>query len=171
MRNLPKVTEKKNRRLGRGHGSGRVKTSGRGTKGQKARGKIRAGFEGGQLRLIKRLPFNRGRNRNAGYRLKAVVINVGLLELLPTKTVVTAQTLVKYKMITTEDQTKRIKILGDGELSKTLTVQLPCSHGAVKKIEKAGGSIEQMKKATKTEEPKKAEVKKPTTKTKKTIKK
>ncbi len=161
MKQLPKVTEKKNRRLGRGHGSGRVKTSGRGTKGQKARGKIRAGFEGGQLRLIKRLPFNRGKNRNAGYRAKAVIINIGALELLPAKTVVTAESLVKYRLITKEDQTKRIKVLGDGELSKALTVQLPCSNGAVKKIEKAGGSVKRTAVV---------EIKKPTAKTKKRLK-
>ena len=141
LHQLPKVVAKSHRRLGQGGGSGRGKTAGRGTKGQKARGKIRQGFEGGQLRLIKRLPFNRGKNRNAGYRPKAVVVNVAALELLPTNTIVTADVLVKHRIIKSEDAQRRIKILGDGNISKSLIIQLPCSKGAVKKIEKAGGSV------------------------------
>lgn len=142
LHQLPKVTAKSHRRLGQGSGSGRGKTAGRGTKGQKARGKIRQGFEGGQLRLIKRLPFNRGKNRNAGYRSKAVVVNVAALELLPINTIVTADTLVKYRIIKNEDGKQKIKILGDGNISKSFIVRILCSKGAVKKIEKAGGSVE-----------------------------
>ena len=58
---LQKLVKRSKKRLGRGHGSGKVKTSGRGTKGQRARGKIRLGFEGGQLSIIKRLPLLRGK--------------------------------------------------------------------------------------------------------------
>ena len=61
---LPSTNEKKLRRLGQGHGSGRGKTSGRGTKGQKARGKVPTFFEGGALPMTKRMPFLRGRGRN-----------------------------------------------------------------------------------------------------------
>lgn len=61
---LPKIVHRSKKRIGRGHGSGKVKTAGRGSKGQKARGKIPAGFEGGQLPLIKRLPLLRGKGKN-----------------------------------------------------------------------------------------------------------
>ena len=64
LENLTKVTDRKKKRLGQGHGSGRGKTGGRGTKGQKARGKVSLTFEGGALPLIKRLPFHRGKGKN-----------------------------------------------------------------------------------------------------------
>ncbi len=179
LHQLPKVSAKSHRRLGQGGGSGRGKTAGRGTKGQKARGKIRQGFEGGQLRLIKRLPFNRGKNRNAGYRPKTVVVNVEALELLPHKTIVTADVLIRHRIIKGEDRNRRIKILGDGNITKSLIVQLACSKGAVKKIEKAGGSVAKSleksgKQQENTEKQKKIKAavqktKKPVVKKKKTI--
>lgn len=64
IHSLPKIVKRSKKRLGRGHGSGKVKTSGRGTKGQKARGKLPLGFEGGQTPLVKRLPYLRGKGRN-----------------------------------------------------------------------------------------------------------
>ena len=67
LNKLAKTTVKTKKRLGQGHGSGRVKTSGRGTKGQKARGKIPLRFEGGALPLIKRMPFHRGKGKNKGF--------------------------------------------------------------------------------------------------------
>jgi len=79
---LPRLVTPRNKRLGRGHGSGKVKTAGRGTKGQRSREKIRAGFEGGQLPLIKRLPMLRGRGRNRSLNLKPRALPVAKLAIL-----------------------------------------------------------------------------------------
>ncbi len=141
--NLQKITKKPYRRLGQGYGSGRAKTSGRGTKGQKARTKIPLSFEGGALPLIKRLPVLRGKGRNHSIKKDLYGVNVNLLNALPAKTVVDVDTLVKYNIIS-KDNMKRsrgIKILGNGDLTKSLTVKLPVSKGAKEKITAAGGSV------------------------------
>jgi large subunit ribosomal protein L15 len=137
---LTAIVEKPKRRIGRGHGSGRVKTAGRGTKGQNARGTRPPSFEGGQLSLIKRLPLLRGKGKNKNTTLKAFPVKVGLLEGIPAKTDVTLATLVKYHMI--EGDVSRVKILGGGALTHAVTVMVPCSKNARKAIEKAGGSVE-----------------------------
>lgn len=143
LSNLPKITEKGKKRLGRGHGSGRAKTSGRGTKGQKARGKIPLFFEGGALPLIKRLPFRRGKGKNKPLKKSCMVVNVKVLQVLPDNSVVDLVCLIKNKIVA-EDDAKRfgVKILGEGNLSKSLIIKLPISSGARKKIEKAGGRVE-----------------------------
>ena len=83
---LPKITTKKKKRLGRGYGSGKGgHTVGRGAKGQKARGKVKLGFEGGQLPLIKRLPLKRGKGKFKSFKKKPLVVNVRFLNLLPKK--------------------------------------------------------------------------------------
>ena len=134
-----KLVRRPKRRLGRGHGSGKVKTSGRGTKGQKARGTIPQAFEGGQLQLIKRLPLLRGKDRNKSRSGKAFPIPVDTLNRIPAGTTVTLETLVKYHMIDTA--VKKVKILGGKTLTVKLTVSIPCSKSARVAIEKAGGSI------------------------------
>lgn len=140
---LPKITTKRKRRLGLGHGSGRGKTAGRGTKGQKARGKIPLRFEGGALPLIKRLPFLRGKGRQKAFKPKPIVVNVKTLNLLPKGTDVDLQTLVKYRIVDKDYARKYgVKILGDGEVTIPLTVKLPVSKGAAKKIADAGGKVE-----------------------------
>lgn len=145
LHTLPKTAKIKYRRVGRGIGSGRGKTAGRGTKGQKARGTIRPGFEGGQLSLIKRLPLYRGKLKNRSYRARTLVINVKILELLPTGTVVDSTSLVKHNILHAEDVAiYKIKILGDGKITKSLTVKLPLSKSAEKKIIAAGGKIEKI---------------------------
>lgn len=142
LHSLHHITTKSKRRLGRGHGSGRGKTAGRGTKGQKARGSISLSFEGGALPLIKRLPFRRGKGRNKVIKARPVIINVKVLNFLPPKTTVDTETLIKYKLVDAEEAKRGgIKILGDGELSIPLTVKLPVSGGARKKIEKAEGTV------------------------------
>jgi large subunit ribosomal protein L15 len=146
MKNLDKllkITKKTKRRLGQGYGSGRAKTSGRGMKGQKARTKIALSFEGGALPLIKRLPMLKGKGRNYSLKKDMLVVNVSLLNSLPAKTVVDATTLVKYNIISADfmKKTAGVKILGTGELTKSLTVNLAVSDGAKKKIESAGGSV------------------------------
>jgi len=163
LNDLPKTTTKSKKRVGRGYGSGRGKTSGRGTKGQKARGKVKLGFEGGQLPLIKRLPLQRGKGKFKSFKKKPLVVNVKVLNLLPKKETVDLKTLIKYRIVK-EDEAKKfgVKILGDGELRIPLTVELPCSKGAIKKIEEAGGKITrtQQQKNIKTKQIQKKEVKK-----------
>ncbi|MDP3998801.1 MAG: 50S ribosomal protein L15 [bacterium] len=138
---LPKINARSKKRLGRGDSSGRGKTSGRGTKGQKARGKVKFGFEGGGLPLIKRLPMMRGRGRNVSLKKKALVLNVKYLNLLKENAVVDVASLIKNGLIAKDEGKYGVKILGEGELHKALVVQLPCSGGAVKKIEAAGGKV------------------------------
>jgi len=142
LENLSKTIENKKRRLGQGHGSGRVKTAGRGTKGQKARGKIPLRFEGGALALIKRMPFRRGKGKNKLFKQKPLVINVKALNLFKKDEKVNLQTL-SSRNIVDEKEAKiyGIKILGDGELNVSLIVELPVSKGALRKIEKAGGKV------------------------------
>lgn len=143
LHELPKTTDKSLRRVGRGHGSGRVKTSGRGTKGQKAKRNIPLFFEGGALPLIKRLPFLKGKGRNKTQNVNPVVINVSDLNTFPAKTVIDLDTLVRGKKIKMVEVDRiGLKILGNGELTVALTVKLPVSVGAKIKIEKAGGTVE-----------------------------
>ncbi len=142
LNTLPKSTVKSKKRIGLGHGSGRGKTAGRGTKGQKARGKIPLRFEGGALSIIKRLPFLRGRSRNKVFKKKPIALNVKVLNMLSKNTIVDIKTLISHKIID-EKQAKLcgVKILGEGTLTIPLTVKIRCSKGALKKIEKAGGKV------------------------------
>jgi len=143
LHQLTTITTKGKRRLGQGHGSGRVKTAGRGTKGQKARYDIPLDFEGGALPLIKRLPFLRGKDRNHSIHPETVAINVSSLNGLPAKTEITLENLVKLHVIDKSEAFKRgVKILGNGDLNVALLVKVPVSKSAEQKIIKAGGSIE-----------------------------
>ncbi|MBI2036609.1 50S ribosomal protein L15 [Candidatus Microgenomates bacterium] len=142
LNSLPKIKARSKKRLGLGHGSGRGKTAGRGTKGQKARGKIPLRFEGGALSIIKRLPFKRGRGRNRVFKKKPIAVNVKVLNILPKNTVVDLKTLVSHKIVDQEQATLYgVKILGEGTLTVPLTVKIRCSKGAEKKITKAGGKV------------------------------
>ena len=138
---LPKITKRNKKRLGRGSSSGRGKTSGRGTKGQKARGKVKFGYEGGQLPLIRRLPMRRGRGRNVSFKKKPLVLNLKYLNLLKPNAVVDLELLLKEGLVAKGEEKYGVKILGEGKLEKVLTVKIPCSKGAAKKIELAGGKV------------------------------
>ena len=140
LSSLQSITELKKKRLGRGHGSGKVKTSGRGTKGQNARNSRPQGFEGGQLALIKRLPLLRGKDRNGSQKVKAYPLSVEKLAEFPKGTTVSLATLLKYHMIS--EGVKRVKVLGKGKLTNALTVAVSCSKSARQVIEKAGGTVE-----------------------------
>lgn len=143
LNNLAKITAKKKRRLGQGHGSGRVKTAGRGTKGQKARGKISLTFEGGALPLIKRLPFRRGKDKNKSFKKKPIIINIKFLELLKPGSIVDIKTLVANHIVNEKDAKEYgVKILGDGKITKSYIIKLPISKRATEKIKKAGGHVE-----------------------------
>lgn len=140
---LTKITKRSKKRLGQGHGSGRGKTAGRGTKGQKARNKIPLDFEGGALPLIKRLPFMRGKGKNKAFRKKPIIVNLKALNLLEKDSIVDLETLIKNKIVWEKDaRMYGVKILGDGEILVPLTIRLPISKRGAKKIEKIGGKIE-----------------------------
>lgn len=127
-------------RKGRGNGSGNGKTAGRGQKGQWARsgGGVRVGFEGGQMPLSRRIP-KRGFNNIFAKPLESV--NVSVLEKFEDGAVVNAQALLE-KGILSKCQ-YGVKILGNGQLSKKLTVQASAfSASAKEKIEAAGGKVE-----------------------------
>ena len=128
-----------NFRRGRGHGSGNGKTAGKGHKGQKARsGATRPGFEGGQMPLYRRLPKRGFTNRNS---LDIEAINVSALERFDNDTEVTIDTLIEAGII--KSVKDGVKILGNGELTKKLTVKANAfSEGAKAKIEAAGGKAE-----------------------------
>ena len=126
-------------RRGRGHGSGNGKTAGKGHKGQKARsGATRPGFEGGQMPLYRRRPKRGFTNRNS----KTIVgINVSALERFENDTVVTVETLIEAGIV--KNPRDGVKILGNGELTKKLTVKVDAvSEGAKAKIEAVGGTCE-----------------------------
>ncbi len=128
-----------NFRKGRGHASGNGKTAGKGHKGQKARsGAPRPGFEGGQMPLYRRLPKRGFTNRNS----KVIVgINVDALERFEDGSVVTVETLVESGVV--KNPRDGVKILGNGELTKKLTVKVNAfSEGAKAKIEAVGGNVE-----------------------------
>ena len=128
-----------NFRRGRGHGSGNGKTAGKGHKGQKARsGAPRPGFEGGQMPLYRRIPKRGFTNRNSK---EIIGINLGALEVFENDTVVTVATLIEAGIVT--NPRDGVKILGNGELTKKLTVQANAfSASAAAKIEALGGKAE-----------------------------
>ena len=128
-----------NFRRGRGPGSGNGKTAGKGHKGQKARsGGTRPGFEGGQMPLYRRIPKRGFTNRNS----KTIVgINVDALEVFENDAVVSVETLIEQGIV--KNPRDGVKILGNGELTKKLTVQANAfSKGAIAKIEALGGKAE-----------------------------
>ena len=132
-------TQNDNFRRGRGHGSGNGKTAGKGHKGQKARsGAPRPGFEGGQMPLYRRLPKRGFKCRNSK---EIIGINVSALERFENDSVVTIETLLEAGIV--KNTRDGVKILGNGELTKKLTVQANAfSAGAVEKIEALGGKAE-----------------------------
>ena len=131
-----------NFRRGRGHGSGNGKTAGKGHKGQRARsGGTRPGFEGGQMPLYRRIPKRGFTNRNT----KTIVgINVSALEVFENDAVVTVESLIEQGIV--KNPRDGVKILGNGELTKKLTVEANAfSAGAVEKIEALGGTATTVK--------------------------
>ena len=127
------------KRIGRGHGSGNGKTAGKGHKGQKASsGAPRVGFEGGQMPLYRRIPKRGFTNRNSK---DIEAVNVSALERFDNDTEVTIATLIEAGVI--KDAKDGVKILGNGELTKKLTVKVNAfSEGAKAKIEALGGKAE-----------------------------
>lgn len=138
LQNVPGARSRR-KRVGIGEGSGRGKTSSHGQKGQKARsgGSIRIGFESGHIPLYRRLP-HRGFN-NHKFRTDYAIVNLGDLERIEGDEI-NRETLVKAGLV--RAKAKLIKVLGDGELNRALTVTADkVSAGAQEKIEKAGGKV------------------------------
>ena len=129
-------------RRGRGHGSGNGKTAGKGHKGQKARsGAPRPGFEGGQMPLFRRLPKRGFKCRNSK---NIISINVSDLNRFEDGATVTVESLKEIGLV--KNPRDGVKILGNGELTKKLTVSVDAaSKSAIEKIEAAGGKLEQAK--------------------------
>ncbi|MFN8591333.1 MAG: 50S ribosomal protein L15 [Thermomicrobiales bacterium] len=136
-------TQRAGKRVGRGHGSGKGKTAGRGTKGQKARAgrAVGRGFEGGQLPIQQRLPYKRGFTNIQKTRWE--VINLGALEELAATGPITPEMLHEAGL--TRGLRFPVKILAGGELTQSVTVHAHAFSGAAKEsIERAGGTVVQL---------------------------
>jgi large subunit ribosomal protein L15 len=143
-------SKKTRKRVGRGNGSGHGTYSGRGCKGQKSRAgyKMRPGFEGGQLPLIKRLPRKRGFTNI--FRTEYSTVNIGQLSVFDTGSEVTPEMLVSSGII--KSLKKPVKILADGDISQAITVKAnKFSATAKAKIEAAGGKTEEVVHAAEAE--------------------
>lgn len=142
----PTGTRKKHKRVGRGIAAGQGKTAGRGTKGQNARtgGGVRPYFEGGQLPLVRKLPFARGISFSNPYRIEYKPVNIKrLLNHFEDGAVISPETLTAAGIISSSEE--RVAILGEGELDRAYTVRVHrVSAGARQKIEAAGGTVEQL---------------------------
>ncbi len=134
----PPGSKKRKIRVGRGEAGRRGKTAGRGTKGLKARSKVRRGFEGGQMPLQRRMPKLPGfTNPN---RVEYIVLNVGRLTEFDSGSTVTVEDLRSRGLVRHRGL---VKVLGEGEIDRPLTVKAHAfSLGAVEKIQAAGGSVE-----------------------------
>jgi large subunit ribosomal protein L15 len=136
----PMGTLKKRKRVGRGDGSGHGGTSCKGHKGQKARsgGKVRRGYEGGQMPLSRRLPKRGFRNI---FRKEIAVVNLDQLKAFPSGTVIDAALLLDSGIL--KNAGDAIKVLGKGSVSNSIKVKINLiSRSAKEKIEAAGGSVE-----------------------------
>lgn len=142
---LPKLTTRSKKRMGRGLGSGKGKTGGKGMKGQKARGKIPAWFTGGGLTLYRKLPYVRGFTRHGGNPPRnpdPIIIKTEKLNGLKANSIVNLATLIENRLVKEKEaQKKGVKILGSAELKVALTLAVPASKSAVLSIEKAGGKV------------------------------
>mgnify|MGYP000278611474 CR=1 FL=1 len=139
----------KEKRVGRGHGSGHGKTSGKGHKGQKAREglDIKPFFEGGQTPIIRRLPKRGFKNI---FKVEYAVVNVGVLSKAFSPNEVVDENSLREKGLI-KGKGKPIKLLGNGEINIPLTIRVhAASRSAKEKVEKAGGKVELIKKVVKS---------------------
>jgi large subunit ribosomal protein L15 len=140
----PAGSTKRSVRIGRGHGSGKVKTGGKGTKGQNARsgGGVPPYFEGGQLPLIRKLPYRRGFSNP--FRVEFRAVNVRDLSAFPAGSTVGPEEFVVQGILRGHGKGP-VKVLGEGELGVRLTVRAhKFSKAARQKIEAAGGTVEEI---------------------------
>jgi large subunit ribosomal protein L15 len=133
---------KKRKRIGRGQGSGHGKTSTKGHKGQKARsgGSIKAGFEGGQMPMQRRLPK---RGFTPLHKIEFTLVKLGQLEIFASGSIVTVDDMKQAGLVSLKGN--NVKILADGELSKSLTIHAhKFSTAAREKITAAGGIVQEL---------------------------
>lgn len=138
----PAGARHRRKRVGRGHGSGHVKTSGRGQKGQKARtgSSIPAHFEGGQTRFATRMPYLGGFKNP--FRKEYIVVNLSDLKVFEAGEQVSTQTLATHGLIRASQTKGMLKVLGNGKLDRALSVKAhKVSASAREAIEQAGGSV------------------------------
>lgn len=140
---LNKLLKIKNRRaakrIGRGESSGKGKTSGKGYKGQKARGKMRIGFEGGQLPLIKRLPFRKGVGNNLAHEI--LTITLDQLEVFDSGDKIDSKSLIEKGLQKKSSKPYLIKLVAKGEVKKALNIHIATTPKAKEAIEKANGKV------------------------------
>lgn len=140
LANLPKTTAKSQKRLGRGYGSGvGGHTVGRGQKGQKTRGKIPTWFEGGQLPIVRRTPFVKGKHRFQSINLQPLAINLDFLNQFEDNTVIDHGFLSTALKLSEKEAKRGFKIVATGKLTKALEINILATAGAQKLIEKAKG--------------------------------
>lgn len=151
LNKLSKIKSTSAKRLGRGESSGKGKTSGKGNKGQKARGrgKIRLGFEGGQLPLIKRLPFRRGVGNQKAK--KTLTITLDQLSVFETGSIVDKKSLIAKGLLKKTLKPYSIRVVAKGEITKPLTIKVGFTKNAKVAIEKAKGKVEDKKEVKKEE--------------------
>lgn len=141
LHELVKIKTKSKKRVGRGLGSGLGKTAGRGTKGQKARGKIPATFAGGTLPLYKKLPLRRGKG-NIKVSAKPKVVTLSNLQVFKPKTTIDLEKLLEEKIISKRDFKRGVKVVGGNGIKSQLIIKLSVSNNAKEVIEKMGGKVE-----------------------------
>ncbi len=144
MQKLPKLVQKSDKRIGRGIGSGKGgHTVGKGQKGQKTRKRLSVIFQGYKVKksFIKKLPFRRGKDKFKVTSVRPIIVPLTALELVK-ESLITIENLVKSNIVEKEALVVGVKILGNGEVKRAFTVQVPTSKEAAKKIEKAGGKVE-----------------------------
>lgn len=147
LEKLPKLAERSAKRVGRGIGSGKGgHTTGRGTKGQKARGKVKLGFEGTKVKksLIKRLPLLRGKGRFKQLKdNRPIEVKISDLENWPTKKEVNIKNLKEMGLV--DPNAKTAKLIGGEKINQVLVVRVAVSKSVGMRITKAGGKINEEK--------------------------
>lgn len=140
---LPRVVDKRKKRLGRGLGSAKGSKSGRGTtRHQKARQSIANHFEGGQGRLVKRFPLLRGKGRNRPSQVQPYILKLSELNVFDDGVTVDIAALVKKQLVSEEAMKKGVKILNVGSLNKKLIVKVPASQKAAAAIKDLKGDVQ-----------------------------
>lgn len=142
LNELPKITIRKGKRVGRGYGSGKGgHTSGRGTKGQKVKRSMPLLFQGTKSKksFVKRLPFLRGKGKFKSLSKKSFIVKSGQLNVFKKDETVDLKALIKKGLV--PEFTQKVKILNDGKVEVALTVAVASSKGAKAEIEKAGGKL------------------------------
>lgn len=142
LHTLPKISQRKAKRLGRGLGSGAGAKSGRGTtRHQAARENIKQGFEGGQGRMTKKFPLLRGKGRNRAVKLPPLVVSTQKLKGFKKDSVINIESLIASKIVPADTRERGVKIVSGGKLEEAIIVDLKTTKSAAQIIIKAGGQV------------------------------